>query len=124
MDVPLIELVLEEIEGDLRKGDAEVERMSAEIERLSGEIERMKAETERIRRSRATLEATAASVRPLLNRQEVAISTEQVAELAHKYWAERGYTDGGQEQDWLRAEQELRAMAHTGEVEAEQSVAS
>jgi len=124
MDVPLIELVLEEIAGDIRKGDAEVERMSAEIERMSGEIERMKAETERIRSSRATLEATAASVRPLLNKQEVAISPDLVAELAHKYWAERGYTDGGHEQDWLRAEQELRAMADTAAVEPEQAVAS
>ena len=38
-------------------------------------------------------------------------SHEQVAELARKYWAERGYTDGHQEEDWFRAEQELRSKA-------------
>ena len=32
---------------------------------------------------------------------------EQIATLAQKYWAERGYTDGQAEQDWLRAEREL-----------------
>jgi hypothetical protein len=36
---------------------------------------------------------------------------EQIADLARKYWAERGYVDGHQEEDWLRAEQELRSKA-------------
>lgn len=36
---------------------------------------------------------------------------EQIAELACKYWAQRGYTDGHHEEDWFRAEQELRAKA-------------
>lgn len=38
-------------------------------------------------------------------------SYEQIADLARKYWAERGYKDGHQEEDWFRAEQELRAKA-------------
>jgi hypothetical protein len=33
---------------------------------------------------------------------------EQIAALAEKYWAERGWPQGSPEQDWLRAEQELR----------------
>jgi DUF2934 family protein len=33
---------------------------------------------------------------------------DQIAALAQKFWAERGYTDGHAEQDWLRAEQELQ----------------
>jgi hypothetical protein len=48
------------------------------------------------------------------NVQEIkaaAPSREQIAELARKYWAERGWKDGYAEQDWLRAEQELRGMA-------------
>jgi hypothetical protein len=32
---------------------------------------------------------------------------EQIAVLAHRFWAERGYTHGAHEQDWLRAEREL-----------------
>lgn len=32
---------------------------------------------------------------------------QQIAALAQKYWAERGYIDGHAEHDWLRAEHEL-----------------
>lgn len=38
-------------------------------------------------------------------------SYEQIAALAHKYWAERGHKDGHHEEDWHRAEQELRGKA-------------
>jgi hypothetical protein len=36
---------------------------------------------------------------------------EQIAELARKYWAQRGYTDGHHDEDWFRAEKELGAKA-------------
>lgn len=39
------------------------------------------------------------------------VSHDQVAELAHRYWNERGRLDGHHEEDWLRAEQELRQRA-------------
>jgi hypothetical protein len=42
---------------------------------------------------------------------EIGISREQVALLAHKYWAERGHQHGHHVDDWLRAEQELRGKA-------------
>ena len=35
----------------------------------------------------------------------------EIARLAERYWAERGWQDGYAEQDWLLAERELRAMA-------------
>jgi hypothetical protein len=35
----------------------------------------------------------------------------EIAQLAERYWAERGYHDGQAEQDWLRAEQELAGAA-------------
>jgi Protein of unknown function (DUF2934) len=35
----------------------------------------------------------------------------EIARLAERYWAERGWQDGYAEQDWLRAEQELLGMA-------------
>lgn len=38
-------------------------------------------------------------------------SHDQIANLARKYWAQRGYVDGHHEEDWHRAEQELRAKA-------------
>ena len=36
---------------------------------------------------------------------------EDIARLAEKYWAERGWPEGSPEQDWLRAEQELRTAS-------------
>lgn len=39
------------------------------------------------------------------------VSHEQVAELAHRFWAERGRKHGHHEEDWYRAEQELRGRA-------------
>jgi hypothetical protein len=38
-------------------------------------------------------------------------SYEEIARLAERYWAERGWQDGHAEQDWLRAERELLGMA-------------
>jgi hypothetical protein len=45
------------------------------------------------------------------NVTEMKISYEQVAQLAHKYWAERGHRHGNDAEDWFRAEQELRSKA-------------
>ena len=36
---------------------------------------------------------------------------ERVAQLAHRFWAERGHQHGHHEEDWYRAEQELRGKA-------------
>jgi len=38
-------------------------------------------------------------------------SRAEIEQLARQYWAQRGYTDGYAEQDWLRAERELLQMA-------------
>jgi hypothetical protein len=38
-------------------------------------------------------------------------SREEIARLAEKFWAERGRPEGSPEQDWLRAEQELRTAS-------------
>lgn len=38
-------------------------------------------------------------------------SREEIERLARNYWAQRGYQDGYAEQDWFRAEQELRQKA-------------
>jgi hypothetical protein len=39
------------------------------------------------------------------------ISHDQVALLAHRFFEERGHKHGHHEEDWFRAEQELRAKA-------------
>jgi Protein of unknown function (DUF2934) len=36
------------------------------------------------------------------------VAHQEIAKLAYSYWIARGYSDGGAEQDWLRAERELR----------------
>ncbi len=41
----------------------------------------------------------------------VSISREQVAELAHSLWNERGRAHGRHEEDWFRAEELLRGKA-------------
>jgi L-fucose isomerase-like protein len=38
-------------------------------------------------------------------------SHEQIAQLAQQFWAEWSWQDGYAEQDWLRAERELRVTA-------------
>jgi hypothetical protein len=38
------------------------------------------------------------------------VSHDDVARLAHRYWKERGARDGNHEEDWYRAERELRGM--------------
>jgi hypothetical protein len=42
---------------------------------------------------------------------EMKISHQQVAELAHRFWAERGGQHGQDAEDWFRAEQALRSKA-------------
>lgn len=61
-------------------------------------------------RKTAAKKTTAAKSEPL-QMPHKGPSHEQVAALARKYWAERGYQEGRQEEDWFRAEQELRAKA-------------
>ena len=34
---------------------------------------------------------------------------DEIAQLAYSYWEARGYQGGSPEEDWLRAEQELRS---------------
>ena len=37
------------------------------------------------------------------------VTFDEIAKLAYSYWEARGYQGGSQEEDWLRAEQELNA---------------
>jgi len=42
---------------------------------------------------------------------ETEITQEDIAQLAYSFWEARGYQGGSPEQDWLRAEEELRGRA-------------
>ncbi len=39
------------------------------------------------------------------------VSREEIAKLAYCYWADRGYQGGNPQEDWVRAEQTLLALA-------------
>lgn len=45
------------------------------------------------------------------NLTQMKVPHERVAQLAHQFWAERGHQHGHHEEDWYRAEQELRGKA-------------
>jgi hypothetical protein len=45
------------------------------------------------------------------NRKPAPVTHEEISKLAHRFWAERGHQDGYAEQDWHRAERELRGKA-------------
>ncbi len=57
------------------------------------------------RKASAKKETIPATVTP------ISISREQIAQLAHQFWAESGHKHGHHEEDWFRAEQELRGKA-------------
>ncbi len=41
-------------------------------------------------------------------KQETFVDRDAVARLAYSYWEARGFTGGSSEEDWLRAEREVR----------------
>jgi hypothetical protein len=49
--------------------------------------------------------------KPMPKVTEIGVSHEEIARLAHRYWAERGGQHGHHEEDWLRAERELLGKA-------------
>jgi len=46
-----------------------------------------------------------------VNREQVTVTREEIAELAHKLWNERGRQHGKDAEDWFRAEELLRGKA-------------
>ena len=55
---------------------------------------------------------TAKRRKPAAKKQTTtAPSREEIARLAEKFWAERGRPEGSAEQDWLRAEEELKTAS-------------
>jgi Protein of unknown function (DUF2934) len=42
---------------------------------------------------------------------ESAVHHDDIAKLAYSLWAARGFQQGSPEEDWLRAERQLKALA-------------
>jgi hypothetical protein len=79
----------------------------------SAPARRKPAARTRSRRTASPVEATPApALEPAVSAPETvatpAPSFEDVASLAYSYWEARGCQGGSPEEDWLRAEQELR----------------
>jgi hypothetical protein len=51
----------------------------------------------------STSEISSKTAKPTL-----AVDREAIARLAYSYWEARGFAGGSAEEDWLRAEQEIR----------------
>jgi len=49
------------------------------------------------------------------------LSRTEIAALAYSYWEARGCQGGSSEEDWLRAEREMRDRQSQGKVSAEHS---
>jgi hypothetical protein len=70
--------------------------------------------TEKVKLTKATAKPPKATTKKkavAAPAKATAPSPEEIKQLAEKYWAGRGYKDGFAEQDWLKAEQELRKKA-------------
>jgi Protein of unknown function (DUF2934) len=70
--------------------------------------------TEQVKKTKAPAKPRKSASKKATAVQEIKLVTpsrEEIARLAEKFWAERGRQEGYAEQDWLRAEQELRGMA-------------
>jgi len=59
--------------------------------------------TTKPRKAHAKKKTTAEVAEPIV----IHPTHDEIAALAQKYWAERGYAHGHAEHDWLRAEREL-----------------
>lgn len=61
--------------------------------------------------SAAAPKAIASKRNPAAKVQPISVSHEDIAILAHRFWAERGFQHGHDAEDWLRAEQALLGKA-------------
>lgn len=59
-------------------------------------------------KSTAAKASTKAASKTAASPERKAPSHQEIAELAHQYWVERGRPHGSHEQDWRRAEETLR----------------
>ena len=64
--------------------------------------------TEVVKKAKAPAKPKKTATKKAEELKMAAPSHDQIAQLAQKFWAERGWQDGYAEQDWLRAERELR----------------
>jgi len=62
-------------------------------------------------REAAEKEIMATGPAPAVTLQAYVAEHDEIARLAYSYWKARGCPDGSPEEDWLRAESDLQALA-------------
>ncbi len=68
--------------------------------------------TKSVEDSNGTAKKRKPAAKPAAKKQTPPAPTrEEIARLAEKFWAERGWPEGSPEQDWLRAEKELKTAS-------------
>jgi ABC-type uncharacterized transport system auxiliary subunit len=82
--------------------------MAETIKKAKAPAKTKKAEAEKLATKKPAAEKAKASTGIAIVKP---VSREEVAALAHRFWAERGYRHGQHVDDWFRAEQELRNKA-------------
>jgi hypothetical protein len=84
----------------------------AETTKKATALKKPRATAAKVTAPKATAPKTSAPVKKA-TRAKVAVmaSHEEIAELAHRFWTERGQDHGHHEEDWLRAEQALLGKA-------------
>ena len=92
-----------------KENDIAVPAASAPVRRKSAAIPRAKHGLKRS--PAAATPETEAAVEVVTVEATYAPAESEIAALAYTYWAGRGCQGGSPEEDWLRAEQELRAKA-------------
>lgn len=92
-----------------KENDIAIPPASAPVRRKSAATPRVKHGLKRS--PAATTPETATAVEVVTVETAYAPAESEIAALAYTYWAGRGYQGGSPEEDWLRAERELRAKA-------------
>ena len=67
-----------------------------------------KRRVSRAKHSGAQADGKVSTVSETVVQEEMVVDREAVARLAYSYWEVRGFVGGSPEEDWLRAENEIR----------------
>jgi len=68
----------------------------------------VKRRVPRAKRAEVPVDGAPSTVSETMVQQENILDRQAIARLAYSYWESRGFVGGSPEEDWLRAERELR----------------
>jgi hypothetical protein len=88
--------------------DAAVEALAPKVEAVASKMEAVISKIETPVLAKSAAAGVSSTPNPLELAPSSMVTRERVAELAHAYWLARGDDYGSPEEDWLRAERELR----------------